>query len=433
MKLGDKVISDMGIDIEIKKKLGSGGQGSVYEVEYAGKPKALKCLNLKSQKLKMFYYNNYKEQERNGAPSENFYWPEDTFITDDGDVGYVMPLKPKEYYEMEQILSGVVSFSSYKAMVDFAMNIVVAFRSLHKSGYSYQDLNEGNFFVNPKTGHCFIADNDNAVPYGVSTGIRGIANFMAPEVIHGKAPNSSSDKFSISIVLFYLFVMNHPFDGRLMSNEGIISDEVEKKYYGNNPVFIFSEQNDNNRPVKGTHINAIERWPQLPDYLREAFLEAFSKEMINQEVNRITPKRWINILQKLRNSIVKCSCSEEVFTNSDSCAICHECGKEVKAPIYLRVGAHVVPIFPGQQVCEYHIRRDSESLRIVGEIVVDDDNPKVWKLKNLDTSSWKLIIPNGKEIIVEEQRRLKVALRCKIDFNGCTGEFTIGGSQDGIS
>ena len=28
-------------------------------------------------------------------------------------------------------------------------------------GYSYQDLNDGNFFINPQSGDVLICDNDN--------------------------------------------------------------------------------------------------------------------------------------------------------------------------------------------------------------------------------------------------------------------------------
>lgn len=38
---------------------------------------------------------------------------------------------------------------------------------LHRHGYSYQDLNDGNFFINPESGDVLICDNDNVMPQGV--------------------------------------------------------------------------------------------------------------------------------------------------------------------------------------------------------------------------------------------------------------------------
>jgi DNA-binding helix-hairpin-helix protein with protein kinase domain len=41
-------------------------------------------------------------------------------------------------------------------MVNAALNITAGFRALHNKGYSYQDLNDGNFFINPQNGNVLI-------------------------------------------------------------------------------------------------------------------------------------------------------------------------------------------------------------------------------------------------------------------------------------
>ena len=51
-----------------------------------------------------------------------------------------------------------VKFVSFDAMLNAAMKICNGFMMLHRFGYSYQDLNDGNFFIDPKTGDVLICD-----------------------------------------------------------------------------------------------------------------------------------------------------------------------------------------------------------------------------------------------------------------------------------
>ena len=77
----------------------------------------------------------------NGAPSDAFLWPEHLTNRQLGSFGYVMHLRPKNYYEFGNYLLDKVCFKSFKAMLAAAMKICDGFMMLHRCGYSYQDLN----------------------------------------------------------------------------------------------------------------------------------------------------------------------------------------------------------------------------------------------------------------------------------------------------
>ena len=136
-----------------------------------------------------------------------------------------MKLRPKDYYEFGQYLLARAKFKSFEAMVNAAMKICEGFKALHLSGLSYQDLNDGNFFIHPETGDVLICDNDNVAPEGVTSGILGKARYMAPEVVTGKTmPNKYTDRYSLSVVLFLLFYANHPLEGaRVKRNSTAVS------------------------------------------------------------------------------------------------------------------------------------------------------------------------------------------------------------------
>ena len=61
---------------------------------------------------------------------------------------------------------------------------------------SYQDLNDGNFFIDVSNGDILICDNDNVTPDGMKNAgnIGGKPGYMAPEIVCGKShPNSLTD------------------------------------------------------------------------------------------------------------------------------------------------------------------------------------------------------------------------------------------------
>ena len=64
----------------VEQKLGEGGQGAVYKVNYDGKPKALKWYSGKKIKDPKKFYANLENNVKKGKPTDAFLWPEDTSL-----------------------------------------------------------------------------------------------------------------------------------------------------------------------------------------------------------------------------------------------------------------------------------------------------------------------------------------------------------------
>lgn len=161
LEIGDSVKMKYGGEAKVIEKFGSGGQGTVYKVLYNNKEYALKWYHkdVFKGKEKAFYDNLEKNIEK-GAPTNDFLWPLGITDVHAGLFGYIMDIRPAGYYELTEFFVGTrkrkqVHFKSFNAIVDAAINIVQAFRELHNSGYSYQDINNGNFFINPNNGKVF--------------------------------------------------------------------------------------------------------------------------------------------------------------------------------------------------------------------------------------------------------------------------------------
>ena len=175
----------------IIKKLGEGGQGVVYSVKIDGKDYALKWYTFRFQNKKNFR-KNLQENIKNGAPDSKFLWP--LFLTEEinNSFGYVMNLRTSNFSDFSDILNNKVKFTSTEKLITAALNIVNAFRTLHRKGLSYQDLNDGNFFIDVNTGDVLICDNDNVTPDGMKNpgNVGGKPGYLAPEIVCGKSyPN----------------------------------------------------------------------------------------------------------------------------------------------------------------------------------------------------------------------------------------------------
>ena len=317
----------------VKKKLGEGGQGAVYLVEYSGKQYALKWYTKRPSDK---FLKNLENNISNGKPHDAFLWPEIVTEQFDGSFGYLMALRPPEYKDFSDFLLAKVRFKDLSTMLTAAMQICEGFEELHRKGYIYQDLNDGNFFINPQTGKVLIYDNDNVSEYGHNSGIAVKSRFMAPEIMMGKSiPDKWSDVFSLSVTLFLLFFNNHPLEGKKTTAIPCMTEKLEKELYGENPVFIWDSKDDSNRPVRGLHNNVINRWGFVPEILRNTFSRAFSKEGMtvdSERQTRVTATEWKEVFTAMRNTLITCPhCKNTTFVSINGAETqCINCGKQIQ-------------------------------------------------------------------------------------------------------
>lgn len=391
----------------IIKELGRGGQGIVYLVEVCGEKKALKWyLNAPDDK----FYRNLEHNIASGAPSDAFLWPEYLTEKQQGSYGYIMKLRPQNYYEFGNFLLAKVSFKSFNAMLSAAMKICNGFMMLHRFGYSYQDLNDGNFFIDPTTGDVLICDNDNVMPQGEKSGIMGKARYMAPEIVAGGIPDKYSDRFSLSVILFMLFYANHPFEGAKVVACPCMTESYEKRFYGSEALFIYDPNDKSNLPVRGIHQNVIRRWPVFPQLLRDTFTQEFSQEKLKNPNTRMIEQNWEKVISQVRDSLVMCpQCAEESFVdvNEKSCK-CMNCGKDIDLHMRLVIQNRSLPLTNKTPI---FIDNDN-----VPDGIVTHDNGGFPLIKNISTETWTVETPSGKLKTVNPQDIIPVKEGLKISF-----------------
>lgn len=397
-----------GATATIEKELGRGGQGIVYLVEVGGEKKALKWyINAPDEK----FYRNLEHNIASGAPSNAFLWPEYLTEKQQGSYGYIMDLRPKNYYEFGNFLLAKVSFKSFNAMLSAAMKICDGFMMLHRFGYSYQDLNDGNFFIDPQTGDVLICDNDNVMPQGEKSGIMGKARYMAPEIVAGGIPDKYSDRYSLSVILFMLFFANHPFEGAKVVACPCMTEAFEKRFYGSEAVFIYDPNDKSNLPVRGIHQNVIRRWPVFPQLLRDTFIQEFSQEKLKNPTSRMIEQNWEKIISQVRDALVRCPhCSEETFVDTAKTSYkCMNCGKDIDLSKRLIIQNRSLPLTDKTPI---YIDNDNEA-----DGLVTQDATGFPLIKNVSNETWTVETPSGKiktvqpQEIVPVKEGLKISLR----------------------
>lgn len=395
----------------IIKELGRGGQGIVYLVDVMGEKKALKWYLNPPDKD---FYRNLEHNIASGAPSDAFLWPEYITNYQNDSYGYIMRLRPNNYYEFGNYLLAKVRFRSFDAMLCAAMKICNGFMMLHRFGYSYQDLNDGNFFIDPNTGDVLICDNDNVMPQGEKSGIMGKARYMAPEIVAGGIPDKYSDRFSLSVILFMLFYANHPFEGAKVVACPCMTEAFEKKFYGSEAIFIYDPANKTNLPVRGIHQNVIKRWPVFPQILRDTFTHEFSAELLKDPTKRLIEQSWEKIISHLRDELVICPfCGEETFVDSTKpTSPCINCGRTIDTALRLIIGNRSLPLTEDTDI---YFDRDNQ---VDGKVTKDAGG--VLLIQNKSTEQWTVETMSGKIKIVqpEEVLPVKAGLKISLSING---------------
>lgn len=440
LKLNSTVRTNGGEEITVQETLGEGGQGIVYKVLYNGKPCALKWYSRGvasdgSVETTSRFYENIQRNIEKGSPEKTFLWPLAlTEIQGGAYFGYVMDLRRGEFKDFDLFLLNRVQFKSLSAIVNAALQITASFKKLHNMGLSYQDLNDGNFFINPESGDILICDNDNVAPNTWNLGIKGKPKYMAPEVVSGaKNPDTYSDRFSLAVVLFLLLCKSHPLDG-LKDNNHIDPAKNEMNLYCLKPVFIFDPSDESNRPNPEIHRNALLFWNIYPKHIQDLFVRAFSKPLMQSDgtgrEDRIIEKEWLKALALLRSQIAVCpACGEETFfdTERERCD-CVNCGKGFDRPPVLSLKCGKVILQPNRKVYRYQVD-DSAEIEVesleeaVGEVVQNKNNPAIWGLRNTGKKTWVKRTPQGKEETCESGKVVPVARGIKISFGTSEGEI----------
>ena len=413
-----------GLKYTIIDILGDGGQGEVYLVNDGKEDLAFKIY--KDQVSDDFRYN-LKNNILKGSPSPSFLWPKRFIEFSDGDCGYLMDLRSKEYASFVSYLTGKTKFKSYRLLLDWCVELVKSFKLLHEKGFSYQDLNDGSFFLNPENGKILICDNDNVTADKKSLGVLGKMKYMAPEIVRGdidkitkdrQMPDVHSDRFSLAVILFLALCMGNPFEGERLKKYVIVDEKAEYEMFGSDPVYIYNNNDTSNRPIRGYHSAVLNRYPNLPSYIKDAFHKTFVDGLKDRENSRTTELEWIRLLCRFRDELVTCDCGKEYaysFSKNDKCPYC---SRKTRNLCYLLINKNKIILEPGKYIYQSHIDKYSnEYNKAVGKVIVNKKNPSLWGIKLAVSKEVFIKDANGNEKTIAADGVIPIINNLKIKFD----------------
>lgn len=424
LKRGVQLKSHKGQTYTVSTFLGSGGQGEVYEGKCSYKTVAIKWYF--SNTATEYQFDLIKKLVAIGPPNNKFLWPEE-IITDPRYKGfvYVMPLRKKQYKGIVDLMKRNIEPSFYSLTIA-AIQMVDSFEKLHQRGLCYRDISFGNLFMDERNGDVLICDNDNVTSEKhADASILGTPRFMAPEIVRGDSlPNIQSDLFSLSILLFYMFMVHHPLEGKLEASIKCFDLPAMKKLYGTHPVFIFDPLNRSNRPVKGLHDNATIYWELYPTFFKDAFTKSFTKGLNPQRNMRLSEKDWKKTLIQLKNSIQTCTCKAENFYDIRNQKLgkngtCWACGKPLPTPTRMKINDQVIILNDNTSLFEHHINgSDTVNAKIpVARVMTHPQDISKKGLKNLSSTAWEVKKKDGKILPIARGVTINLDLVHEIRFN----------------
>ena len=432
LKPGQKVrTSSTRLDCRIEKLLGGGGQGEVYEALLDRIPVAVKWYFPASATTEQ--QKALETLMRMGAPSDRFLWPTELVSSaSTPGFGYVMPLRERRFRSIVDLMKRRIE-PSFRALATAGLELSHSYLQLHAKGLCYRDISFGNAFFDPGTGEILICDNDNvAVDNQSKSAVYGTPRFMAPEIVRGEAvPSTQTDLFSLAVLLFYMFVMHHPLEGKRELAIKCLDLPAMKKLYGTEPLFIFDRHDDSNAPDPQYQGNALAFWSVYPRFLRDVFTKAFTDGIKDPQHGRVRESNWRAVMVRLRDSIVYCThCNAENFHDAsdgdaDENDRCWSCRRQLRLPPRVRIGRNFVMLNHDTMLFAHHIDEEKkyDFSQPVAAVTKHPSDPSIWGLKNLSVQTWSATNQRGEVKDVSPGRSVTLALGMRINFGHAEGEI----------
>jgi serine/threonine protein kinase len=429
---------DFGTTSEVEDFLGAGTQGEVYQVTTAGKQLALKWYFRETMQLDPRLRERLEVAIRSGPPSDRYLWPIEVVAAEGiQGFGYLMPLREKRFKGINDLMRQRVD-PSFRTLTTAGFELAHHYLLLHSQGFCYRDISFGNVFFDPDTGEVRICDNDNVdVDANLLGGVLGTPRFMAPEIVRREAvPSRHTDLYSLAVLLFYMFFIHHPLDGKRELAIHSFDAAAMNKLYGLEPLFIFDPENESNRPVPGEQDNPLLYWPIYPQLLRDCFTKAFTNGIRDPLHGRVAEGEWRRVMIRLRDSIFYCSrCRAENFydpavvaSTAEKAKKCWSCGQELQTPVRMRIGRDVVVLNHDTHLHHHHLDpgRLYDFSVPIAEVTRHPTNPQLWGLKNLSEEKWVFVAGDGSALRdVPPGRGVTLVSGAKINFGKVVGEIRV--------
>lgn len=424
----------------IDKFIGGGTQGEVYRAQLGDTKVAIKWYFPSYLKADKGLRRRLERAVKDGPPTDRFLWPQALVDSDSKPgFGYIMELRPDNYVGISDLVHGKAD-PSFKALARAGYGLVDSYFQLHSRGLCYRDISFGNVFFDPETGDVLICDNDNVDIDGEAGPISGTPKFMAPELVRGEAlPTRATDLHSLAVLLFYIFFIHHPLEGARMLSIKCLDLPAHRELYGTKPVFIFDPSDGSNsaQPFNKAApadaeagANALVYWQIYPEFLKNRFMQAFTRGLRDAEHGRVVESIWRKDMLRLMDSIFRCQCGRENFYDAtlhekeEYQGTCWSCGHKLIPPRRLKFDGHTVVLDRGSVLRKHHLESATENVfgDSIAIVVPHPTKAHVLGLTNDSSEKWVVTQVDGKTLEVPPSMSIGLVRGLRINFGKASGE-----------
>jgi DNA-binding helix-hairpin-helix protein with protein kinase domain len=336
-----------GTRIHLGKKIGSGGEGDVYEILPAHTNVVAKIYHKpleaqKQEKIRIMARGCNDELKSISA------WPTDVLHAREGGpvVGFLMP-KILDYEPVHKVYGPIhrkehFPHADWRFLVRTAKNLAAAFFVIHKFGYVIGDVNEGNILVNDQA--CVRLIDCDSFQVRANNQLYycevGVAQFTPPEIQNSgdfkMERTANHDNFGLAILSFQLlFFGRHPYSGVYSGKEDMPLDKAIAEFrfaYGKNaPLKSISP------PPNSVGLSVV------PSQVAGLFENAFSETGARPD-GRPGAGEWWDALESLEKRMRRCS-ADSVHSYYSGLAACPWCRLEENSGLLLFLSAdHITKI-----------------------------------------------------------------------------------------
>jgi hypothetical protein len=232
------------------------------------------------------------------------------------------------------------------------------------------------------------------------------------------------------VILFYMFMVHHPLEGKREREIACLDLPAMKKLYGTEALFIFDPKHGANRPVPGVHNNATLFWNLYPGYVRDIFTRAFT-EGLRDPAARVRESEWRTAFTRMRDQVYYChKCGAENFLADEGNLPaplleqkCWFCQETPIPPMRLIVGRHSIVLNQDTLLYPHHFdaNRRNDYSEVWAEMVPHPKRPDVWGLKNTSSQTWSTVPPSGAPMEVASGRSVSLVPGLRIRFGASEG------------
>ncbi len=341
--------------------------------------------------------------------------------------GFISNAIPKDYTTLSDLLYKRTNPFGLKTEIDVCLNLATLFGKLCEKGYYFSNITEADVAFNPSNGTVFLnafsnITNDKEL-YSASS-----VKFSPPEYYHQKGKNiiPESARYVLSIIMFIIFFRAHPFDGAKANSKAYLTKEDLYNLYLKEPVFMLDPNDDSNRPSEYIYSKLQEKWNSFPEFIKDLFIDSFSKSAIKEPLSRPDELKWINALVKMRSFSFVCTCTAILTLSEEGKGSCSSCNKAFEVACKIKLKNYTIPTVNKTRVYRCQVTDDytvANAIEPVGVVVANPSNPQLLGFKNMTNETLICATPDGSTKVISNSEIAPIINGVSVEIYGTTIHF----------